>query len=268
MFSFYEGDSLFHTMNPVAKLVAIGLSMIMLTVSFDPVVPGVLLVVVLVLACSYGKVPFLAMIKGLIPFLLLGFGFFWMQIAFARDASGPILLTLGPISVYQEAMIRGMALALRVLCYAAYALLFVATTDPSEFILSLMQQGKLPPVYGYSILAAYRFFPLYQSEYQILKEAHQVRGANEGQSFWGTIKKLKRYAIPLLAQAIRKAERVAIAMEAKGFTGKRERTYYRKLKVHLSDVIIASALILLVPGVMLFAHQYGWLIVWRGSVFF
>ncbi len=39
MFNYYEGQSLLHQMNPVLKLASIGISMILLTFSFDPFVP-------------------------------------------------------------------------------------------------------------------------------------------------------------------------------------------------------------------------------------
>ena len=268
MFNYYEGDSILHQMNPVLKLASIGLSMIVLTFSFDPFVPFTLLITLLVLSLFLGKVPVLAMFKGLVPFLLLAFGFFIMQVAFPRDASGPVLLNLGSLVVYQESFFRGMALGLRVLAYAAYALLFVATTDPTELLLSLMQQIKLSPKYGYSILAAYRFFPLYQSEFTTLKEAHQVRGLNERNGIKGIIERLRRYAIPLLAQAIRKAERVAIAMEARGFTGDRDRNFYRQLSVTPRDWLLAVILLSLVPCTILVMHHFGLLLIWDGSLFF
>ena len=268
MFQFYEGDSRLHRMNPGAKLAAVGICMVFLTFSFDPAVPGLLFLMVLGLSKGMAKIPLSAMIKGLLPFLVLGLGFLWMQAAFPRGTDGVLMISLGPIQIYREGLIRGAAMALRVLCYAAYALLFAATTDPTELILSMMQQFKLPPIFGYSILAAYRFFPMYQSEFQILREAHLVRGSAEGSGAGVALRRLKRYAIPLLAQAIRKAERVAIAMEAKGFTGSRSRQYYRVLKVRSGDWWMAAGLILMVPAVMLAAYRMNWLILWRGSLFF
>ena len=268
MFNYYEGDSILHRMNPVLKLGSIGISMIILTFSFDPFVPFMLLITLLILSLWLGKVPILAMCKGLIPFFTLALGFFIMQVAFPRGASGAELFNIGNFVVYQESFMRGIALGLRVLAFSAYALLFVATTDPTELLLSLMQQAKLPPKYGYSILAAYRFFPLYQSEFTNLKEAHQVRGASERKGLKGKFEELRRYAIPLLAQAIRKAERVAIAMEARGFTGEGNRHYHKQVSVHSVDWVLAMGLLGLVPVFILIINHFGLLQVWDGSAFF
>lgn len=268
MFNYYEGQSILHQMNPVLKLASIGFSMILLTFSFDPFVPFVLIIILLNLSYWMGKVPFTAMLKGLLPFVLLAFGFFMMQVLFPRSGDEILLFSIGPFTISQQAFWRGCALAFRVLAYAAYALLFVATTDPTELLLSLMQQTKLSPKYGYSMLAAYRFFPLYQSEFATLKEAHLVRGGKERKGIKGKGEELYRYAIPLLAQAIRKAERVAIAMEARGFTGERGRCYFKKISLRWTDGVLAIALFSLVPAVMFMMHHFEVLYVWDGSLFF
>lgn len=268
MFNYYEGQSLLHQMNPVLKLGSIGISMIFLTFSFDPFVPLTLLIIMLTLSYWIGKVPLAAMLKGLLPFVLLAFGFFMMQVLFPRSTDDPVFISMGRIMISQQAFFRGCALAFRVLAYAAYALLFVATTDPTELLLSLMQQTKLSPKYGYSMLAAYRFFPLYQSEFATLKEAHLVRGGRERKGLKGKGEQLYRYAIPLLAQAIRKAERVAIAMEARGFTGESGRNYFKKITVTPMDWVLALFLFALVPVVMVVMNHFQVLYVWDGSLFF
>lgn len=268
MFNYYEGSSNLHHMNPVLKLASIGLSMIILTFSFDPFVPLTIFLLLLLLSYKMGNVPLKAMLKGLAPFCILAFGFFWMQVAFPRGASGAELMTLGRFVVYQETFFRGLALGFRVLAYSTYSLLFVATTDPTELLLSLMQQAKLPPKYGYSILAAYRFFPLYQSEFTTLKEAHRVRGFNPKRNLKGKATQLRRYAIPLLAQAIRKAERVAIAMEARGFTGEPHRQFYKIIKINSVDWLLAGLLLLIVPLTMVLMSYFGLLLVWDGGLFF
>jgi energy-coupling factor transport system permease protein len=46
----------------------------------------------------------------------------------------------------------------------------------------------------------------------------------------------RRLAIPLLAAAIRRSERTALAMDARAFGAFADRTYLRSMKVHGSDV--------------------------------
>ena len=47
------------------------------------------------------------------------------------------------------------------LCFAVYSLLFVLTTDPTDFVVALVQHWRVPPRIAYASMAAYRFVPLF-----------------------------------------------------------------------------------------------------------
>lgn len=141
----------------------------------------------------------------------------------------------GFIVLSAEGFQRGLSLGLRVLSFAILSIMFTLTTKPTEFLLSLMQQCKLPPKLAYGIMAGYRFLPLIKEEFETIQMAHKVRGVAQAKTFGDKIRQLKRYVIPLLAGAIRKAERTALAMESKGFTGAKNRIFYREIIVTRSD---------------------------------
>ena len=77
--------------------------------------------------------------------------------------------------------------------------------------------------------------PMLKTEFQQVLAAHRIRGVNKPETWKEWIVQYQRMAIPLLAGAIRKAERTAVAMESKGFTGARERTFYRPMKIQRKD---------------------------------
>lgn len=270
MFQFYEGDSPLHRANPSVKLIATVACLGALTLVFDPFVPALVLLVALLAAKWSARIPLKAMAAGLFPFLLLGLGFFWMQVAFPRGdvASLVPIARVGPLTLYREGLFVGAALGLRVLCYAAFGLLFVATTDPTRLVLSLMQQLRLSPRFGYSLLTAYRFFPMYQTELQHVRAAHQVRGVEEGEGLFGRVNRLRRYAIPLLAGAVRRAEAVAVAMESRGFDGRRQRTYYHRVPLRLSDLWIGLGYLAVVGACLWLGRALGLLKVWDGALYF
>lgn len=114
-------------------------------------------------------------------------------------------------------------------------MMFLFTTDPILFMLSLIQQCKLPPKLAYGVIAGFRFLPLLKDEILIIRQAHRIRGAGSDSGLKGKLSAFRRFTIPLLAGAIRKAERTAIAMESKGFTGSRNRTFYRTVTVRRAD---------------------------------
>jgi energy-coupling factor transport system permease protein len=131
----------------------------------------------------------------------------------------------GLVHITEESFYRGLHLGCRAICMAAAGLLFGLTTRPVKLFYSLMHQWRLPPKYAYSFLAAMRMIPILIEEFQTLRHALAIRGAKRKVSRWNLYARIKMYAIPLLAQSIRRAQRIAVAMEAKGFS-EAKRTYF------------------------------------------
>ncbi|MBS4206588.1 energy-coupling factor transporter transmembrane component T [Bacillus sp. FJAT-50079] len=237
-----------HTLNPSIKALTVIVLVTFISIVFDPVTTFLYWLFILAVTFIFGKVEFRKWLLIFIPFLFVALGYVWTAIAFSKPPQGTELisyLTIGPINVTNYGISSGLGLGMRVLCFAGLSMLFILTTDPVKFILSLVQQCKLPPKLAYGILAGYRFLPLLTEEIRIIRHAHKVRGANRETGMKAKLLTVKRYAIPLLASAIRKAERAAIAMESKGFTGSRNRTYYKRLYVKWQDWLFLSIMVFL-----------------------
>lgn len=246
-------DRFLQHVNPSLKLASVLAIIAVMVPVFDPWTPLALFAVTLAMIIGLGgiSIRFLAML--LLPFLLFAFSFIWIQVVFPDERGETILFSIGSLPVALENVLTGVSLGMRALVFASWSLLFVLTTEPTKFMLSLIQQCKLPPRFGYGMMAAYRFLPAFQQELQQIRTAHRIRGLGEGRK----LKNFKRYFIPLMASAIRKAERTAIAMESKGFDGSRNRSFYREITWNRYDAIFAILFFVLVSG--LFAV--------RGSIF-
>lgn len=234
------------TLNPSIKALTVIIGVFLLSFIFEPVTPLLYWLVIVGMTFIFGRISIKRWLLFYSPFLLVSFGYIWTTAVFsnpAADAASVLYVSWGPVQISKEGLLNGLALGLRVSCFAALSLLFMLTTDPVRFIMSLVQQCRLSPRIAYGMLAGYRFLPLLQEEMRLIRHAHQVRGANRERGLKGRILTLKRYAIPLLASAIRKAERAAIAMEAKGFTGNRERTHYHEIRVSIQDWIFLGLMI-------------------------
>ncbi|MGO4270055.1 energy-coupling factor transporter transmembrane component T, partial [Paenibacillus sp. TAF58] len=107
---------------------------------------------------------------------------------------------------------------------------------PVALFYAMMQQWKIAPKYAYSFLAALRMLPLMLEEFQTLRYALKVRGKKKRNPITGWYTTLRMYAIPLLAQSIRRAHRTAVAMEAKRFSSAKKRTYYYVSSYSILDV--------------------------------
>lgn len=143
----------------------------------------------------------------------------------------------GLVNITEESYYRGLHLGFRALSMAVAGLLLGLTTRPVNLFYSLMQQGKLSPKYAYSFLAAIRLLPILVGEFQTLRYALKIRGMKKQGIFRNLYQTLNRYAIPLLAQSIRRAHRIAVAMEAKRFVASSKRTYYYKIDFSYWDVL-------------------------------
>lgn len=146
----------------------------------------------------------------------------------------------GLVHITEESFFRGLHIGLKSLNFALAGLLLALTTRPVLLFYSLMLQLRLSPRYAYSFMAAMRLLPIMVEELQTLRHARLIRGAPKHRfSLYGT---LKAYAVPMLAQSIRRAQRIAVAMEARRFTQAQARTYYYRPGLSARDAVFVVLL--------------------------
>jgi energy-coupling factor transport system permease protein len=140
----------------------------------------------------------------------------------ANGGSTP-LLALAGVHVGAHGLRAGAVVALRVLVFATAAALWTAVTDPSRLVASLEQHLRLPPEWAVSSLAAYRLVPALASDWQTVRDAHRVRLGHPPRGLT-----LVTAATGLLVSALRRSERLAVAIEARGFSPQRPRTRWHR----------------------------------------
>ncbi|CZQ99215.1 energy-coupling factor transporter transmembrane component T family protein [Trichococcus ilyis] len=151
----------------------------------------------------------------------------------------------GLIRITEESFLRGMLIGLRALVFAVLGLTFALTTRPVNLFYSLMQQLRLDPKYAYSFMAALRLIPIMTEEFETIRNARKVRSGERVKGMQGILFKMKVYTIPLLSGSIRRAHRIAVAMEAKRFSGKESRTYYYDIGFSGNDVLFLAYMMML-----------------------
>jgi energy-coupling factor transport system permease protein len=158
-------------------------------------------------------------------------------------------LQWGWIHITEESFYRGLHLGFRGLIFAFLSLTFSLTTRPILLLYSLMQQLKLKPKYAYGFMAGIRLLPIMLEEWHTIRQAMIVRGVVQQRGWGSFLQQCKAYSIPLLSQSIRRAHRIAVAMEAKRFSDKANRTYYYKVGFSTYDLwLIGHICILLTIG--------------------
>jgi energy-coupling factor transport system permease protein len=101
--------------------------------------------------------------------------------------------------------------------------------------------------------------PLFDGQLASIRAAHRIRGVASGGGLVAQYRRFVGHMVPLLAGAIRHAERVALAMDARGFGAIGERTYYRRSVFGWRDAVFAGAAGVVLVALLLSLYAVGWL---------
>jgi energy-coupling factor transport system permease protein len=226
-FVWHDGDSFLHRLNPLTKLLMCFLAAAVVSTANEPITPALVILLSFAATRGLGRVPWSVLGRPMLFGVPAAFGVFWTYTLFYAG-SGP-------------AWLFGATMATRLLAIMSASLMFVLTTDPAQFVRSLIHQVHVSPRIAYSVFAAYRFVPMLEVEFRSIRAAHQMRGGVGKRSLIDPVRELFGYTIPLLATAVRKGERVALAMESRGFGSLPRRTYFRVTKLSRNDLMFALA---------------------------
>jgi energy-coupling factor transport system permease protein len=266
-FSYYEVDSWLHRRNPTAKVAAHLVLSLLLTIVFDPFTPLAFLVLTFAVGRTLGHMPLRTMLKALVPFWLIAASLMISNALFANHPEKAIVLWRGgPFVATIEGAMIGLSLAERSMTVATFSVLLMMSTDPTDLVRSLVQQAHLPQRFAYPALAAYRFLPLLQTELETIRLAHRLRGVGRRRGPLGWLREQGRLAIPLLANAIRRSERVALAMDARGFAAQRTRTHYRQIRFDAADWWVIAMAAMVGSTIVLASARLGVLRIWSGTL--
>ncbi|WP_194410233.1 energy-coupling factor transporter transmembrane component T [Microbacterium cremeum] len=214
-------------LNPLAKLAAPLPAMVLLVFVRDAATPAAFLVlayVVLLVGVKFTRrlaaILLLALPLGA---LVIGFGFSLWTDASRVDQS-VVVWQIGGWTLYGGALDVGFATGLRLAAIVALTLIAGLSTTGPDLVRAGVQQLRVPYRIGYTALAAFRFVPRFGHELDVIRQAHRVRGAHGGRGPFAAVARWFGYVVPLMAGAIRHAERVALAMDARAFGAHLDRT--------------------------------------------
>lgn len=211
------GNSTLARANPVAKLAAGLCVTIALLFSVDWVSATVALVCELALVPLLGVRP-RTLFKRTWP-LIVAAGLAAYSTALLGAKTGPVWLQLGPVTFTEHSVLAGAAIGLRGLAIALPGVFLLFSTDPTDLADGLAQKLRLPVRFVLGALAGMRLVGLLVDEWRTLGLARRARGVGSGHSLPARFRAFLGQAFALLVQAVRRATRLAVAMEARGFGG-------------------------------------------------
>jgi energy-coupling factor transport system permease protein len=224
------------------KLRAAAVLMAVLFVSVDAVTAAIVLIGVLGAVALSGLAP-RTLLRRTWPILVTALSVGILNTVLAPARGGP-QVAIGPVSVSTDAAISGLGLGVRLAAIAFSGVLAVATTDPTRLADSLVAQLHVSPRFAVGALAAARLIPVMAVEWQVLSLARRARGV-AGTNPLASLRIFFGKLLALLIGAVRRATRLAAAMEARGFGSRPCRTAARQERVTRGDRLLLAGAALL-----------------------
>ena len=198
---------------------------------------------------------FVRFLKRFRHFITLLIGVAFIQIIFVR--TGTPMLRVGDFTlVYSDGFNRGVATGIRffvILCAAS-----IMSAENHRRVTQSLLQMKVPYVFAFMMSIAFRFLPLFATAFSEAMTALQLRGIELKEVPLGKKIRLFTYLLlPVIAEAIIRAQDLAIAMEARGFRALPKRTSLMQLRFKPLDIILIIALPLFFAAVLFSYNVYG-----------
>ncbi len=254
---YFPGQSLVHQLNPRMKLISL-LLVLALLFSLQSYSGLVALFFIALILIAKTRVPFRYFLRGLRPVLYIAI--FALIIYFFFTSGGIVLLRVGFITVESEGVREGIFIILRLVTLVLFSLLLTLTTTPlsltyglSYFLKPLRYIGLPTDEVAMIMAIALRFIPTLMEESQRLMRAQVSRGADfESGSIFRRAKSLVPLIVPLFVSAFRRADELALAMEARGYRIGAARTRMHEDTIFPRDwVVLAVTLAMLAASLTL-----------------
>ncbi len=251
---YVAGDSLLHRLDPRTKLVAVTVMMTVALGSSGLAPVGAFGLFVL-LAAGLSRLPPALLARNLRSFLWL---LLITALLHAFNTPGEPLWRVPWLELLatREGVQSAALFTLRLAAVVTAAALLTLTTSPLELtdglerLLRPLRRLRVPShELAMMISIALRFIPVLAEEAERLQKAQMARGAEFGGGPVRRARKLVPLLLPLFVSAFARADRLAVAMEARGYRGE-GRTSYRQLRLGRLDAAAALLSAAVAAGIL------------------
>lgn len=249
VFSYIPGDSVFHRMHPLTKLVAAFVVCVAAAVCQNHLFVAGLIVVQLAVSAACGCLrPCLKLVAALGTLALI---VLVLQVLCVR--TGDVLVQAGWLKITVDGLSSGVLVVLKVVCMVLPLTLAFMTTQLEDLTNELVEKWRLPYKYAFTVSTAIRFIPVFAEEMNGIMEAQRARGVQFDTG--NIVKKVSLMiplCVPLLISSVRKTDSIAIAAELRGFNLRTRTSAWKKQSFHARDAVMLLACVaLLACGILL-----------------
>ena len=252
---YYPAKSVLHRLDPRTKFLGT-LGFLISVFLFHTFLGYAVATVFLVAMIAISKVPVKFMFKGLKAIVMI----LLITVVFNIILTpGEVLWRFGIIKVTKEGLVLAGRMAIRLVYLVIGSSIMTLTTTPNhltdglERLLRPLNKIRVP-VHEIAMMMsiALRFIPTLMDEANKIMKAQMARGADfESGNLVQRAKAMVPLLVPLFVGAFRRAEELALAMEARCYHGGEGRTRMRQLKYGSRDAIAAGIMIALLAVILL-----------------
>jgi energy-coupling factor transport system permease protein len=246
---YYPGDSVIHRLDPRTKILAVLFFMVMVFVANSPL-SYALLIAFIAISAVIARLPAGLLLKSIKPlwFIII----LTMLVHFFMDP-GKVIWHWQFLNITEEGVIMGVKMSVRLVLLLLISSLMTFTTSPivlTDGIESLLRPFKKIGVPAHELAMmmtiALRFIPTLLEETDRIMKAQMSRGADfSSGNMVKRAKSLLPILIPLFISSFRRADELALAMEARCYHGGEGRTRMHELSYGKPDGVTAVIMVLL-----------------------
>lgn len=244
--------------DPRTKLCAVAAAFVLALAFNNPLYLGGLLVLELVIGL-WAQIP----LKSFRPYLIFALTFVVLGVVIwpFYIHQGTVVLRIGSAQFTSDGLLFGLAMGLRVALMVTAAGIWMMATSPQHMTLGLLRMG-LPYKAGMAMSATIRFVPLINAERATIVEAQRARGLDLTRG--NPVRRAIRYVAvlgPMLVRALDLAQSLALAMEARAFGARPNRTTMLEIHMSMVDWIVTVLCgVAVIAAVFLRLHGVGVLV--------
>lgn len=244
LLNYVPGNSFLHRLNPVTKLFGAFLYGVACILCNNVWAEIGFIVLMILISATAGL--FTRAIKLTKTLLIVGLLMFFIQLFFVREGE-PLVVIRSFTLITTGGLTSALLLSLRVVACMLPLMILFAITQMNDLCNALVKQLHLPYRYAFIVTTAFRFVPLFATEFHDIEDAQKARGVDfETKNIIRKVQLVAPLCVPLLVSSLKKVNSSAISAELRGFNLRTRLSGYKEYPFKAADVCVLLGLILLV----------------------